>query len=258
MPTLGCLMDQPQLILKNPPIVEAMVDFECDVLKPPDLRALVPEARKRFGGQYPTLRELFFQEHQVAQQGADPATLTTRRGVEALQFLGDDEKQVVQVRAQGFSFNRLAPYTTLDDYLAEIARTWKLYCELVDPVEVRIVRLRTINRLLLPLDDGSKPISHYLEVGAPVHHSTDLAFTGFLHQDIAVDPSTGNDVHRVTATQAARSDGRPIILDITATSTARIGPGDWSAIESKIQSLRTLKNRVFRNTLKPPCLQLFQ
>ena len=73
--------------------------------------------------------------------------MSVRRGIQALQFLHADEKQLVQVRAQGFSFNRLAPYTSLDDYLPEIERTWHLFVGLASPVQIRVVQLRYINRI---------------------------------------------------------------------------------------------------------------
>ena len=54
-------------------------------------------------------------------------TACAKRAIQSLQFLHEDEKQLVQVMAQGFSFNRLAPYTSLDDYLPVIQRTWELF-----------------------------------------------------------------------------------------------------------------------------------
>ena len=91
--------------------------------------------------------------------------LSIKHGVQALQFLQDDERQLVQVRVQGFSFNRLAPYTSLDDYLPEIKRTWGLYVDLVKPVQVRQIRVRYINRILLPMTERRsrfRPLLHRL------------------------------------------------------------------------------------------------
>lgn len=88
------------------------------------------------------------------------------RAIQALQFLQDDEKQLVQVRAQGFSFNRLASYTTLDDYLAEIQSVWELFTGLASPVQIRTIRLRYINRILLPLTNGSVELEDYFEIGS--------------------------------------------------------------------------------------------
>ena len=71
----------------------------------------------------------------------------------------------MQVRAQGFSFNRLAPYSGLDDYLPEIERTWSLYVDLASPVQIRAIRLRYINRILLPLAANTVDLDEYLKIG---------------------------------------------------------------------------------------------
>jgi hypothetical protein len=39
---------------------------------------------------------------------------------------------------------------------------------------------------------------------------------------------------------------------------ANVQPQEWNWILAKIQSLRDLKNRVFKNTLTDTCLNLFQ
>ena len=48
--------------------------------------------------------------------------MSVRGALAAFQFLQTDEKQLVQVRALGFSFNRLAPYTGFDELLAEVLK----------------------------------------------------------------------------------------------------------------------------------------
>lgn len=68
-----------------------------------------------------------------------------------LQFLKNDEKQLVQIRPQGYSFNRLAPYGGFDEYLPEIERAWRLFVDIVMPLQVKLIRLRYINRFLLPM-----------------------------------------------------------------------------------------------------------
>jgi len=50
----------------------------------------------------------------------------------------------------------------------------------------------------------------------------------------------------------------PVILDITVASKAVTEPTDWTKMRSLIESLRSLKNRVFMNTLTPRCIELFQ
>lgn len=126
-------MDEAHLILSRPPIVEAVIDIDCDLPPGLSLKAIEPAVREAFGGQYPKFQAQIVQEHQIEQQGDSVPKVSARRGIQSLQCLTADNEQLVQVRAQGFSFNRLAPYSTLDNYLPEIERTWRLFRDLVEP-----------------------------------------------------------------------------------------------------------------------------
>lgn len=118
--------------------------------------------------------------------------MSVRGALAAYQFVQSDGKQLVQVRAQGFSFNRLAPYTGFDDMLAEVERTWHLYVKIASPVQIRVIRLRYINRILLPLVEGRVELDEYLKVGPKLPDEDRLAFSGFLNQHLAIEKGTGH------------------------------------------------------------------
>ena len=126
------------LQLRNAPIVEAVFDADCDLPPGFDLASLEERSRRQFEAAYPKFQTQFL--HMIEAQAA--AMSVAPRAVQAFQHRQEDEKQLVQVRTQGFSFNRLAPYSNLDDYLPEVARTWRLFVTLASPVQVRVVRLR--------------------------------------------------------------------------------------------------------------------
>ena len=184
--------------------------------------------------------------------------LSVKNGVQALQFLQDDEKQLVQVRVQGFSFNRLAPYTSLDDYLPEIERTWNLYVDLVKPVQVRQIRVRYINRILLPMVEKGVDLDHYFTVAPHLPDEDNLVFIGFLNQHAAIEVGTGNQVNMVLTAQPPENNMLPDIFDNGVVDSSPCEAENWPRILAKILALRDLKNRVFRKTLTEPCLSLFQ
>ena len=177
--------------LRNPPIVEAVFDVDCDLPPGFDLAALEEPARARFRDQYPKLRTQFIQEHRIETAVEAPPKMSTRLGVQAFQFLREDERQLVQVRTQGFSFNRLAPYTSLDDYLPEIERTWRLYADLVSPVQIRVIRLRYINRILLPMTTKGVDLDEFLKIGPRLPDQEKLELSGFLIQQAAAEKRYG-------------------------------------------------------------------
>lgn len=171
--------------------------------------------------------------------------------------MSPDEKHLVQVRAGGSSFNRLAPYTSLDDYLPEIERTWRLYLTLASPLQIRLVRLRYINRIWLPLQQDRVELKGYLRI-APLPEDSGLAFSSFLTQHMAEEVETGHQIRVVLATEAVRDGKLPLIFDNGVEATGRQDPESWAWIHEQIQALRGLKDRVFRGMLTDECLDLFR
>lgn len=248
----------PDLPFSHAPIVEAVLDIDCDMPPAFDLAALEGILQDAFREQYPKFRTQYLEEYRIEREGDQPSRHSAKRAIQAFQFLQDDGKQLVQVRTQGFSFNRLAPYGTLDEYLPEIERTWGIFASIASPVQIRIVRLRYINRILLPFANERVELEHYLKVSPRLPEEDRLQFAGFLNQHAAVEVGTGHQVNIVLTSQPRENDNLPIILDICVASTETAPPENWAWILAKIQSLRALKNRIFRNTLTEQCLTLFQ
>ena len=251
-------MEDTRLKLGNAPIIEAVLDIDCDMPSTMDLQVLDGTARQALGDQYPIAQRQFLSEHQINAGPDGPPSVTVRQGLQALQFLAQDRRQLIQIRPQGFSFNRLAPYSSLDDYLPEMERTWRLFVLLTAPIRVRMVRLRYINRIQLPMSDGKVDLDQYLKLAPRLPDEEKLTFVGFFNQHSSVEPATGNQVNIVFATQPPTASELPIILDIEAFKVIEAEPTEWQSIAATIASLRSLKNLVFANSLTPKCLSLFQ
>ncbi len=244
--------------LSDPPIVEAVLDIECDL--PPTLNwdELKESARNTYRAHYPKFRPISFERLGIEKSSGEPPTHKTLRGIQLLQFLHEDGKQIVQVRSQGYSFNRLAPYSTLDDYLPEIERTWKLFVGFAAPQLIRTIRLRYINRIVFPLEDGKVDLGQYFKASPQLPDDGNLTLTGFLNQLSAVENGTGNQANIVLTALPLESDNLPLILDIGVMHCEDKEADNWDWIAERIQSLRNLKNRIFKGTLTDVCLSLFQ
>jgi len=254
-------MPSGSLALAAAPIIEAVLDIDCDMPPGFDLASKEPAGVAALGDDYPVVHRQFMQQHIIQPEPQDPAKMAIRpqgHSLQALQFLQSDTRQLVQLRAQGFSFNRLAPYTSLDAYLPEIERTWQIFVTLAAPVQIRSTRLRYINRILIPAEGGNANLDEYLAVGPHLPGGTGLTFTGFLNQHTAVEKATGNQVNIILTTQPLEAEAIPLIFDITAASLTPIEVADWPRLLAQVQMLRELKNNVFRNTLTERCLSLFQ
>ena len=116
-----------ELKLTKAPIVEAVLDIDCDMPPAFDVAALEESVRDAFRTEYPKFQTHYLEQHHFESKAHEPMKHSAKRAIQAFRLLDDSERQLVQVMAQGFSFNRLAPYTSLDDYLPVIQRTWELF-----------------------------------------------------------------------------------------------------------------------------------
>ena len=252
-------MSTDTLALSSAPIIEAVVDIDCDMPPSLDLDALDAVAKHSLGDRYPVARRRLANEHLIAGVDTGAVSVTSRQALQALQYLAADERQIVQWRPNGFSFNRLAPYGRLDDYLPEIERNWKDFAAIAKPVLCRTVRLRYINRLALPTKGGQVELNDYLRVAPRSADDRRFTFAGFLSQQSMIDNVTGSHVNVVMATQPqTQGDTLPVIFDIEVLQMLLSEPGDWPALSVKIAELRALKNLVFEQSLTESCLNLYR
>lgn len=244
---------------KNPPIIEAVLDIDCDMPPGFSVESHIAKAQALYKDCYPKIQKRCLKQQKIKQSNGKIAEiLDPVVEVQALLLAQADGKQLVQIRSQGYSFNKLAPYTTLNDYLAEIQRTWELFRKEFKPIQVQRIRLRCINRILLPLDAAGKlDLDAYLLAGPRLPDDTRMDFTDFLNQHQVVEKNTGNQAKIILASQPPVGTNLPIIFDIEATKTASFEP-EWRHISGVISSLRDLKNHIFRRTLTPKCTHLFQ
>lgn len=243
--------------LAKAPIVEAVVDFDCDMPPGLDLAALEGAVRAEYGAGYPKVQRRTAHEYQFLADKDAVAEHSAKHRLQALQCVSQDGKQLVQVRDEGFSFNRLAPYSTLDDYLPAIQTAWNSFCKLAAPLQVRIVRLRYINRILLPIPDAGLDLAEYLNL-SPQLPDGKLKMTGFLNQYAAVESGTGHDILVVMTSRPPEVGALPVILDNCVGSRVELQPGDWTGLQDKLEALRKLKNRVFFKVVRQKCINLFQ
>jgi uncharacterized protein (TIGR04255 family) len=239
--------------LDRAPIIEALLDIECDLPIEWNLREAEEAISAAYQGQFPKKSYQWVDEWKF-EQGPEGASQQQRRRLDGFRFHREDDTEVVQVRARGFSFNRLQPYETLDTYLTSIAEAWSAYCHLAGPLQVLSVGLRYINRIQIP--EGRFELTDYFKIGTTFPCAEELVLFKILAQHVARQESTG---HLVQVTLNDDGTGTStFILDIQVSADDPLAPDDWSAIETKIQQLRKLKNDVFKGALTDKCLELFK
>jgi uncharacterized protein (TIGR04255 family) len=245
----------------HPPIVEAIVDLDCELPPGMNLADLETSARDSLRDGYPQLQKRLLQQVQIRQQGdAAPEHALSDGELDTLLFRSEDNRQLTQFRRSGYSFNRLAPYEGMDVYLPEIKRTWENYCAIARPLRIGKVGLRTVNRIALPLNaEGGVELETYLKTGPrlPNVPGRALSFTGFLNQHQVVDPGSGHQANIALAIEGKKEGKLILILDIDVFDLRPREHLEWTEIVPVIQSLRNLKNELFFNILTKECLNLY-
>jgi uncharacterized protein (TIGR04255 family) len=132
------------------------------------------------------------------------------------------------------------------------------FFSVVRPVQIRALKLRYINRILLPLTDDEINLDKYLKLGPRVPDEDRLTLLNFMNHNMALDVETGHRVKTVLASQDIENNQLPVIFDIEVTDRMPIETLDWAELEEHIGALRGLKNCVFEHTLNDACRERLQ
>ena len=132
-------------VYKNAPITEAVLDIRTRLEKPSLERlAGIRDARYPNLFQTPNLMAFTF-----AVNEGQPSLDTSSQAL-GFSYRSDEEKDIFQVRRDGFTHNRLPPYTEWGSFSAEARRLWLVYKEGALPAEVEWISLNYINEIYVP------------------------------------------------------------------------------------------------------------
>lgn len=132
---------------KNPPIIEAICEFQFDPSSSWDLTVpglLYNELRQNF----PVRRERRILTQNVSETPEGPRQNIT--WMERMQFYNKEETALVQISPHLISINHLKPYPSWTAFLPLIERGLDAYRKIASPSQLRRVGLRYINRIELP------------------------------------------------------------------------------------------------------------
>ena len=242
--------------LKNAPITEAIIDFRVKARS--DLRAEnVAAVKDRLSNQLPKVEEMRGLKATIqvpTGQGQPP--IVQELGLLGYFFKSQDEKVIAQFRIDGFTFNRLRPYTSWEDIFPQAMELWRLYVEVATPLAVTRVAVRFINHV--PLPAGAAKFENYLRAAPVVPSELPQYVSSFLTRVTVRNPEDAIAAHITQALQPTSDAQRlTVILDIDAYKEADLLPED-PAIEHTFIQLGLFKNVIFFNSLTDQTLRQFE
>jgi uncharacterized protein (TIGR04255 family) len=104
----------------------------------------------------------------------------------------------------GFTFNRLKPYTGWAQVLPQALELWRIYVEEFGPLSVTRIAVRYINRLTLPAPVVN--MSRYLTAPPTVPAGAPQSLRGFLQRIVLEDTAAGLTAR---VTQASEKSPNP-------------------------------------------------
>src|SRR3972149_10406421 len=118
--------------LPNAPITEALVDIRCKLPK-----GFKVDQFKSIGSkitrEYPIEKTMKFHETKIDVKDREQSVPTPDK-INGYRYESSNGTKIVQLRDDGFTFNRLKPYKNWDEVREEALQLWSYYKELVQPV----------------------------------------------------------------------------------------------------------------------------
>jgi len=224
------------------PIAEALVDIRALAQKP--IASAETKLRDAMRASYPKFATMKSFESAVEMRPDQPPIHTASdKGVQGYVFHAMEHGQdanIIQFRMDGYTYNRLPPYTSGQAMIAEALRWWPLHVAAVAPGEAKRLALRYINRVTGLareeyrdlLTNPPKPPS-----GAPG------SVEGFKSQ-MSTGESDGLGSVVATALEGAVDGSYTLTLDIDVFLNGSFGT-DPALLAPKLERLRSVKNDLF-------------
>lgn len=233
--------------LSNAPITQAIIDIRTKLPPSVDLPRL-GSVHDLIRQHYPKRKERKRWEGRIElKEGEPPAQTAVYKGSDGYLYTSEDDKQTVQFRLDGFTFNRLKPYETWERMRDEARRLWRLYLQIATPEKITRIALRYINRLDIPL-----PITDfgdYLAAPPSVASGLPQGIRSFLTRVAIQEPASEATCIINQALESLTKQGyASLVLDIDVFKQSQLDASDeeaWRVLET----MRNFKNRVFLRVL---------
>lgn len=239
----------------NPPITEALLDIRTTLPKETNLEILAA-FQDIIKSEYPIKKERRTGEFQIAT-GANPTVISSSDRVTGYLFQSSDAKKIVQARLDGFTFNKLKPYSDWPTFSTEAKSLWQHYLKIAKPTNTLRLALRYINRIELPLpfSDFKEYILTVPEVAPGMPNGLSGFFMQLVIPNLEIESTA---LVTVTIESKAKDQSKlPLIFDIDVSRNIVLKP-DSEEIWSIMDKLRAFKNQVFMNSFTEKTKELFK
>jgi len=240
---------------ENAPIKEAIVDISFPEI-PEDKLPIIESLESDFKDEFPnkkTMRRIY---QTLGFKEGQPSNSSSEFSTAGYQFWAQDEvEDLVTCRRDGFSYNKLKPYSEWSKVLEKALIGWEKYKAKIQPTVLNKLSVRNINLIEIP--QTRFELEDYFATSPNLPPAINRDMEDFLMRFI-IDFSEKNAKCLVTmASQPPTTEGYALILlDIEAFCYVNTLPND-EQISEILTSLNHIKDIVFFKSLKEKTLELF-
>ena len=235
--------------LKNAPISECLIDFRVKFES--EIHAeIFKSLESKLKNEYPNVEKLrrFETRLEIDKEGKGVFHSNKDLGLEGFIFKSKDNNSLAQFRINGFTFNKLKPYTEWGEIITEARRLCEEYVNIAKPKYITRLATRYINHI--KIEKSLIDISEYLTAPPLLPSELKFKLSSFLSKNVIHDSETSISAN---ITQGFEEDISKnffrLILDIDCYIVTEIDPlsdNIWTSFEE----LRNMKNRIFFSSLK--------
>ncbi len=245
---------------KKPPVGEALIDIRVDRLPAtvlPELERL-PERLKT---NYPSKETIYGIEASLEIQETSFAARQKSQGIIGYRFVSADKKKIVQLKLDGFAFNRLKPdpdenWPGWETSREEAKNAWELYVEVTKPREITRLAVRYINQIVIHA--VSIDLDEYFTAPPRVPQKLTYQDIDNFFGRVAISIPDLSATAVITHAPASKPfpNSITVILDIDIFRQQRMVL-DSAIIWETLDRFRDLKNNVFEASLHQKAKDLF-
>ncbi len=230
------------------PITEAIIDLK--VTFPEDFSAdTFAGIYDHIHDRFPTMEPMYTGIGSFVFQPGSSITVNTDQQHNGFLFKSEDSLKLFQATLNGFTFNRLAPYQSWEEFSGDAKYLWRIYKDICKPTQVIRAAIRYINQLVIPIE-GLVDLQDYLqivpEVTSNLPQKTLSSF--FMQLQIPQDDLNCMLIINETLAPATNSETINIILDFDLFRQQN-WQNDDENIWRFLEQLRHRKNQVFEASI---------
>lgn len=238
---------------KNPPIVEAVCEFQFDPQGDWDI-AMPGLIYERVQNPFKTRKAAKHVNIEVTsgESGIQQQVQPTER----IQFIRDDGNALIQVGPHLLTINHLKPYPSWEDFLPLIKQGFEAYHEVASPEKLARIGLRYINRIEIPSQEVD--VQHYFRFVPHVEDDLAEQINAFII-GIQVTYDKGRDALRVQLANA--SARQPSYSDFILDLDYGLLEAEQLALSNAFQWVETAHSRIedaFEACIREPLRDLFE